>query len=208
MIEPVAIAILAKAPVAGLAKTRLIPALGAEGAAALQARFIRATLEKTLEARTGPVSLWCAPDAGHPLFAELSIAHPIRLHVQPDADLGIRMLRAIETAMGPAIVIGTDCPPIDAAMLRTAASMLRGNDAGRADVVLGPARDGGYGLIGMRKPEPSLFQDMVWSTSNVAEESRQRAISAGLTLRETELIWDVDQPEDLRLLADWDAART
>lgn len=208
MPDPVAVAILAKAPLPGFAKTRLIPVLGAEGAAALQARFIRATVRKALEAATGPVSLWCAPDPSHPLFVELGNDHDLRLQTQPDADLGVRMLFAFEEARGPAIVIGTDCPPLDAAMLRVAAGMLGGQDGRAADVVLAPARDGGYGLIGLRRPEPALFVDMAWSTPGVTHETRIRALASGLVLREVPEIWDVDEPEDLGLLAAWDAGRT
>src|SRR5215510_4928268 len=92
--EPVAIAILAKAPVAGRTKTRLIPALGADGAAHLQACLIRRTVATACEVATGPVTLWVTPDGSHSIFGDLASAYPIGLSTQPDGDLGARMLAA------------------------------------------------------------------------------------------------------------------
>src|SRR5512132_2769582 len=89
--QAVQIAVMAKAPIAGLAKTRLIPALGAAGAARLQRRLTLATLHAAREARLGPVTLWCAPDAGHRLFRALHRTTGIACRSQPDGDLGERM---------------------------------------------------------------------------------------------------------------------
>ena len=91
---PVAIAILAKAPVPGYAKTRLIPALGADGAAALQAAMLKRTLAMALAAGIGPVTLWCAPDRSHPAFAEAA-AQGVALAEQPAGDIGQRMQAAM-----------------------------------------------------------------------------------------------------------------
>src|SRR5215471_20947336 len=107
--EPVAVAILAKAPLPGLAKTRLAPALGADGAAALQARLIERAVETARAADIGPVTLWAAPDQDHPAFQTLAALFGVKLAPQPDGDLGARMLAAIAAAGGPVLVIGTDC---------------------------------------------------------------------------------------------------
>jgi len=194
--EPVALAILAKAPTAGAVKTRLIPALGADGAAALQARLIERTVETACAAATGPVTLWVTPAPPNEYFTTLASRFPIGLAVQPDGDLGARMLAACQAAAGPVIVIGTDCPALTLEHLREAADALREDN----DVVVIPAEDGGYVLIGSRQPQPVLFTDMTWSTDTVTSETRRRLAHAGLTARELPPLWDVDRPEDLARL--------
>jgi len=189
--EGVAVAVLAKAPIPGLAKTRLTPILGDARAAALQERLTARAIATACAAEIGPVTLWTTPDASHASFGVLARQHPIALAVQPDADLGARMLAAI--ANGPALVIGTDCPALAPSHLRAAAHHLRGG----IDAVLIPAEDGGYVLIGMREPYPTVFAGIVWSTDSVAAETRRRLAQAGLTWREPVRLWDLDRPEDL-----------
>lgn len=191
------IAILAKAPLPGIAKTRLAPMLGPDGAARLQARFIERVVNTAKAARTGPLTLWVTPDRLHPVFQTISALLGVTLAQQPDGDLGARMCAAIEAARGPALVIGTDCPALTPAHLRAAADALRDG----VDVVLIPVEDGGYGLIGMRKPEPRLFADMIWSTGSVMAETRRRLTRLGLSWREPARLWDVDVPADLERLS-------
>src|SRR5262249_25017896 len=188
--EPVAVAILAKAPLPGLAKTRLAPALGAAGAAALQARLIERAAETARAANIGPVTLWAAPDQDHPTFPTLAALFGVKLARQPDGDLGIRMLTALEAARGPAIVIGTDCPALHPAHLRAAAGAL----AGGVDAVVVPVEDGGYALIGMREPQPALFADMPWSTAGVMAGTPRRLTRLSLTPREPAPAWGVPLP--------------
>lgn len=190
-IERVAIAILAKAPIPGFAKTRLTPALGAEGAAMFQKALIDRAVETACAAGTGPVTLWAAPDATHAAFAALR-ARGVGLMQQVNGDLGARMLAALAAPGGPALVIGTDCPALSAGDLRAAADVLHG-----ADAVVFPAEDGGYVLIGTRRPEAALFADMAWSTPQVMDETRRRLRQAKLTWQEPVTLWDVDLPEDL-----------
>ena len=190
-IERVAIAILAKAPIPGFAKTRLTPALGAEGAAMFQKALIDRAVETACAAATGPVTLWAAPDATHAAFAALR-ARGVGLMQQVNGDLGARMLAALAAPEGPALVIGTDCPALSAGDLRAAADVLHG-----ADAVVFPAEDGGYVLIGTRRPEAALFADMAWSTPQVMDETRRRLRQAKLTWQEPVTLWDVDLPEDL-----------
>jgi rSAM/selenodomain-associated transferase 1 len=191
--EPVAIAILAKAPLPGLAKTRLAPALGADGAAALQARFIERTVAIARAAATGPVTLWAAPDQHHPAFQTLSALLGVTLARQPAGDLGARMLAALAAAKGPAMVIGTDCPALSDEHLAAAAAVLRDG----CDAVVIPVEDGGYALIGMRSPEPALFAGVPWGTGNVMAETRRRLRAARFVWREPARLWDVDEPADL-----------
>jgi rSAM/selenodomain-associated transferase 1 len=194
--EPVAVAILAKAPLPGLAKTRLAPALGADGAAALQARLIERAVETARAANVGPVTLWAAPNQHHPAFQTLAALFGVTLARQPDGDLGVRMLAALDAAHGPALVIGTDCPALQPAHLHAAAEAL----AAGVDAVVIPVEDGGYALIGMHAPQPALFADMPWSTAGVMAETRRRLTRLSLSWREPARLWDVDLPEDVERL--------
>ncbi len=185
-----AIAVMAKAPIPGLAKTRLIPDIGAHAAAVLAERLTERAVETAVAAEIGPVSLWCTPDPAHPTFQTLAHHHPLTLWAQPDGDLGDRMLAC--TVQGPTLVTGSDCPALTPTHLQDAARALHD-----ADVVLIPAEDGGYVLIGTRAPQPGLFSDMTWGTDTVLAETRQRI--AALNLRAVELapLWDVDTESDL-----------
>ena len=109
---------------------------------------------------------------------------------QPEGDLGARMLAAIGER--PTLVIGTDCPALTPAHLQEAAVALT-----RADVVLIPAADGGYVLIGARKPQPALFDNMAWGTDTVLAETRARVAALGLACIELDPLWDVDTESDL-----------
>jgi uncharacterized protein len=193
--EPIGIAILAKAPLPGLVKTRLIRRLGPQGAARLQRALVARTVETACRAGTGPVTLWTGLDPDHEIFTTLAARFDVRLARQSDGDLGARMLAAI--ADGPTLVIGNDCPALTPHHLREAAAALRdGNDA-----VIIPAEDGGYVLIGLRQPQPALFCAMRWSVPTVLAETRRRIAQYGLRARELAGLWDVDVPEDLdRLL--------
>lgn len=190
---PVAIAILAKAPVPGYAKTRLIPALGADGAAALQAAMLKRTLATALAAGIGPVTLWCAPDCSHPAFAEAA-AQGVALAEQPAGDIGQRMqvAMAAATTTGGVIVIGTDCPALTPGHLRQAAVALAGEDA-----VVIPAADGGYVLLGLRQANAAVFAGVAWSTPQVMAQTRARLVAAGLRHAEFSPLFDVDRSSDL-----------
>ena len=244
------IAVLAKAPIAGLAKTRLIPALGAAGAARLQRALTLRALHTAQHAALGAVTLWCAPDTQHRFFRALQRGTGVALRAQPGGDLGARMHaafvahtapeassdadsdadsdvdsdangaardaahdaahiaknspadsaanRAMNTAEArpPLLLIGTDCPALTGEHLHAAALALHDG----ADAVTLPAEDGGYVLVGLRAPQPALFEGMRWSTEHVMADTRQRARAAGLRLHEGPTLWDVDRPEDLARL--------
>jgi Uncharacterized protein conserved in bacteria len=196
MTETIAIAVLAKAPLPGFAKTRLIPALGTEGAARLQARLVEHAVATACAARIGPVTLWGAPDEGHPLFQAIGARLGVALARQDGGDLGERMLAAVTAADMPVLVIGTDCPALTADHLRAAADILRGG----ADAAIIPAEDGGYALIGLRAPARTLFSEMHWSVPSVMEETRRRLRDLGMTWQEPVTLWDLDLPEDIERL--------
>ncbi len=199
MTEPVTVMILARAPIPGRAKTRLIPALGPDGAARLQELFIRNTVEKAVMADIGPVVLWVTPDSGHPVFAACSARWNIPLLLQPEGDLGLRMFSALASTPGPALVIGTDCPALMATHLQKCADDLQRNDA-----VFIPAEDGGYVLAGMRNAHHLLFEDIAWSTPSVMAITRQRLEALDWQWEEPAILWDIDTPHDLTRLSPTD----
>lgn len=191
--EAIAVAVLARAPVPGFAKTRLAAVLGDGNAAVLQERLTARAIATACAADVGPVTLWATPDTSHASFGGLAQQHHIGLATQPDGDLGARMLSAIEAAKAPALVIGTDCPALTPHHVRCAAAHLRNG----IDAALIPAADGGYVLIGMRAPWPALFAGVAWSSDSVAAETRRRLARLRLSWREPARLWDVDRPEDL-----------
>lgn len=189
--------IMAKAPVPGYAKTRLIPALGAERAAALAARLLDRAVDEALRAQVGQVELCCAPDHRQPAFARHTGTPGLQLSDQCAGDLGARMAAPIARATqgdGAALLMGTDAPALDGPMLRDAARVLAAPDV---DAVFVPALDGGYALIGLRRPAPSLFDGMAWSTSSVMAQTRIRLARAGLRYVELPPIADIDEAADL-----------
>ena len=188
--------ILARAPIPGRAKTRLIPALGPDGAALLQELFIRNTVEKAVAADIGPVVLWVTPDADHRVFDEYRVRSSTDLSLQPDGDLGFRMFTALDSTRGPALVIGTDCPALMPAHLQECADCLIRNDA-----VFIPAEDGGYVLGGMRSAHRTLFDDIPWSTPSVMAITRQRLETLEWQWEEPYILWDVDDTHDLERLS-------
>ena len=173
--------VFAREPRAGRVKTRLIPLLGAAGAARLHARLVRRALATAREARLGRVELW-------------------GLRRQRGADLGARMLHAFRHGLRRAervILIGADCPALGAPALRQAARWL----AGGADAVLAPAEDGGYALIALRRISPRLFDGIAWGGAQVMAQTRARLAALGWRWRELAEMWDVDRPEDVPRLA-------
>jgi rSAM/selenodomain-associated transferase 1 len=188
------ILIFAKAPVAGKVKTRLIPALGAEGAAALAAEMLHRTASEASAAALGPVELCANPDSGHPDWRG-QIPPGLDLSAQGEGDLGQRMARAARRAIDDGehvILIGTDCPDLDRARLVEAAAALEWHDA-----IIHPARDGGYVLLGLRRFDPSLFEGIAWSTSAVAAATIARIEALGWSLKVGATLHDMDEPADL-----------
>lgn len=183
--------IFAKAPVPGQVKTRLIPALGPDGACTLYCRLLQRTLDSTAD-WAGSRYLYCAPSPEHPFFSELAERHGLSLRQQAQGDLGQRMAAALADFPEGALLIGSDCPVLDSRHLAQAAEALE-----NSDTAILPSEDGGYVLIGQRRPHPAPFTGMRWSHDQVMAHTRQRLAAAGLSLWEGPLLWDVDEPEDL-----------
>lgn len=194
------IIVFARAPEPGAAKTRLIPLLGAERAAALQRILIDRAITTALAAGIGPVELWCAPSALHPLLTHCAERHGIDAASQCDGDLGARMLHAAVTALAATprvIIIGADCPVLTAGDLQRASAALANGD----DAVLIPAEDGGYVLIGLKWWDARLFTDIAWGTDQVMATTRERLAALAWRWHELPTAWDIDRPADFERLA-------
>ena len=190
--------VFAKAPVPGLAKTRLAPALGADGAAALAECLLRHALLQATEADVGPVELCAAPDTTHPALRAAAAAFGADLTAQGGGDLGLRMHRALTRCLARhdrALLMGSDAPSLDATRLRAAALALESNDA-----VFVPALDGGYALVGLCQADPRWFAGMTWSHARVMDDTRERLRAAGVRWAELPPVADIDAPDDLRHL--------
>lgn len=148
-----------------------------------------------------PLELWCAPDQSHPQFQELARGCALTLHRQCGRDLGERLFHAACDASQRAahlILIGADCPLLDRDYLQRALVLL---SSGR-DAVLGPAEDGGYVLLGLRRAAAQLFAQMPWGGERVAALTRERLVRLGWCWGELPTLWDLDRPEDLVRFAD------
>jgi hypothetical protein len=186
------IIVFAKAPNPGEAKTRLIPALGAAGAARLHERLVDRALATACAAALGAVELCCAPDAAHPFFADRAARFGVALTEQGSGDLGARMQRALAARL-PAVLIGADCPVMTPGYLRAACRAI----AAGYDAALGPAQDGGYVLVAAGRSHPEAFARIRWGGPHVLEEQRARFRAIGWRWIELDTLWDVDRPEDL-----------
>ena len=183
------IIVFARAPVAGQVKTRLIPRLGAQGAARLQRRLIHAALRTA--GAVGRVELHVTRP--HSWLRGLGV--PLRL--QRGRDLGERMYHALR-GWRRTVLIGSDAPALRAADLRRALRLLRGG----TDVVLAPAEDGGYALIAARRIDARVFAGIRWGTDEVLARTLDNLRRCGLSHRLLRTVWDVDRP------ADFDRLRT
>jgi rSAM/selenodomain-associated transferase 1 len=196
-----AIIVFARAPSPGAVKTRLIPLLGAEGAAKLHARLVKRTLETARAAAFPRIELHGTPGIDDPFFRSCARDFAVALAAQAGGDLGARMLAAFESALAThsrALLLGSDCPALAASHLREADRALREG----ADAVFVPCEDGGYALIGLRSAEARLFDGIAWGGENVMADTHTRLTGLGWRWRELETLWDIDRPEDYaRLVA-------
>jgi uncharacterized protein len=187
--------IFAKAPIPGQVKTRLIPALGASGAAELATELLERLVRRLATVRLAPVELWCSPDPDHSQFRGLADAWGVSLHTQHGADLGERLENAADDALRRAkavLLVGADIPELDAAYCARALGALE-----RAESVLGRAEDGGYVLLGLKARAPSIFRGMPWGGDRVGAMTKRRIEQLGWRCEELETLWDLDRPDDL-----------
>jgi uncharacterized protein len=193
------IMIFAKAPEAGQSKTRLIPAMGEEGAAELHKRMAQYIINNMLTAGIADIELHCYPDCQHAFFLHQPALHNIALHKQQGRHLGERMANAMMKALTQsryAIIIGTDAPCLTPGYLLTAFEKLKSG----TDVVIGPAEDGGYVLIGLSQYNPLLFENIDWGSEHVLQQTLGRIKKSNMSLHILDMKWDVDTVNDLSKL--------
>ncbi len=200
--------LMLKFPRPGAVKTRLIPALGAERACELYCALVRHTLATAAElAEHTDIAIEVRlAGASDETAARAWLGDAVAIREQGGGDLGARMERATSAALAEGavavVVIGADCPQLTAAHLSAAFAALRDHD-----LVLGPAEDGGYYLIGLRRPQPALFSGIAWSTATVLAETLAAAQRAALSCHLLERLGDVDEPDDLAVWAETSAAQ-
>lgn len=196
------IIVFARAPRLGTVKTRLARDLGAQGALDIYRSLAEHTL-RVARAAGPPVHLYYAPADGHDEVRRW-LGAGLVYHPQAEGDLGARMAQAFDERFAGGArrvaIVGTDCPALDAATLRAALDGLAD-----VDLVLGPATDGGYYLMALRAPAPSLFADIPWSSARTRAVTLERARAARLTVRLLETRADVDTAQDW---AEWTSAAT
>jgi rSAM/selenodomain-associated transferase 1 len=198
---PRTLMVFARVPRPGAVKTRLIPALGAGGAARVYRLLLRRTLIAAARVPEVKRELWCTAEPDMAPCTTLARRLGMRLRRQGEGDLGARMAAAFEQALGyepagPAVLIGSDCPGYQPGYLAQAFALLE--DRKRPlDAVIGPALDGGYVLIGLRRPAPSLFEHIPWGTGEVLGRTCEALTAAGLRWAELPALGDIDRPEDL-----------
>jgi rSAM/selenodomain-associated transferase 2/rSAM/selenodomain-associated transferase 1 len=185
-------------------KTRLIPVLGSEGAAELHRQMAEHTLKRARELeRCRLVSFEVRYDGGSRSLMEQWLGAEISFSHQGKGDLGARMARAFHEAfqagMNRVVIAGTDCPGLTTDLMQKAFEALR-----QTDVVIGPANDGGYYLIGLRKAISQLFLDMPWGTEDLLERTIRVAKDLGLSVLLLEPLDDIDRPEDISV---WEGVR-
>lgn len=195
--------IFAKAPAPGFAKTRLIPALGFQGAAQFAQKLLHRTLAAARQSGIERQELCVTPASDDARWQSVDLPVDMIISNQGKGDLGERMARAAERALKQServILAGTDCVEISASLLREAAGALE-----EADAVIYPTADGGYALLGLKTFDASLFADLPWSTDQVAQLTLARMNKLKWRITLGRQLHDIDTPEDL---ARWFPAST
>ena len=190
--------VLTRAPVPGKVKTRLAVTLGADAAAEVYEELVHDCLTTCISAALCPVDIWCSPSTEHDFFQHCQQRYNSHLYQQAEGDIGQRMSYAIYSTLQHArhvVLVGADCPALNADDLDRAFGMLQQG----TDVVLGPAQDGGYYLIGMSDHHPSLFENIPWSTHNVLVATEGHLQAQGLGRGTLAMHRDVDTAEDYAL---------
>lgn len=188
--------VFCKAPVAGQVKTRLDNALTPSQCVEVHTELSLKTLDLVTHSKLCPVQLWCSPSIEHTFFSSIATQYDIALRQQQGKDLGERMHHAFCSALKtyrPVLIIGCDCPSLTRPDLVAALTALTDGN----DVVLAPAEDGGYVLIGLNQPRPELFDDIPWGTPQVLEKTRECITKYSFQHVEIKEQWDVDTPADL-----------
>lgn len=194
-----AVVVFVKKPLPGLVKTRLAKTYGNRGSARIARRLAEHQLRNLSSLDGVDVVLSCSPDTSHPFFSRLQDQTGCRAVRQEKGDLGRRMFTCFKSMLKQyrhVVIIGTDCPELDAGVIRQALNELRSG----AEVVLGPSVDGGYYLVGADKTDPGLFSGISWGTSSVLNDSIRRLDRLGWRYRLLGELMDIDTADDVRKL--------
>ncbi len=194
--RPGVLLVFAKAPVAGQVKTRLIPDMGQERALSIYTELLTRTLHTASKARFLETHVYVSGDVGHAYFRRYQNQHAVKLYKQQGQDLGQRMFNAFQAALDRhpyAVLIGSDCPSLTCSDLTMANDYLQNN----ADIVLGPAADGGYYLIGLKNNHRQLFTEIKWGKEDVFIDTCAKIAALNWDLRLLSKRWDVDTVADL-----------
>lgn len=190
------IAMFARAPVLGQVKTRLIPALGEQGALDMHLRLMNRQIEVLNQSSLCAAQLWLDKNKGHQEFNNFAG----ELKLQQGESLGDKMSHAAKAVLeqfSKVIIIGSDCPDMNDDYLELAIKAL--NDSA-IDIVLGPALDGGYVLIGMKKSQQAIFEGVAWGSELVLQQTLDKIEARGLTHIKLPPLRDIDTAEDLKSL--------
>lgn len=193
--RPLLLVQFTREPVPGRVKTRLQPALSAGQACEVHLALTRWMLDRLLALGDADVELSVAGDPGHAAFDEYRMRPGLAITQQGEGDLGARMHAALVrglAAYDKVLLVGSDCPSIDVGYLAEARDALKAHD-----VVLGPALDGGYVLIGARAIDSSVFDGIAWGTPQVYAQTVDRLEAGKLGWTALAALPDVDRPEDL-----------
>jgi rSAM/selenodomain-associated transferase 1 len=190
--------IFTRYPEPGKTKTRLIPALGAQGAAQLHRQMAQQTVERARQfIQSRSVSLEIRYTGGSLSQMQDWLGSDLIYNQQGTGDLGNRMNHSFQAGFDQGksaiMIIGTDCMELNKNILNQAFDTLK-----QQDLVIGTARDGGYYLIGLRRPIPELFQGIDWGTERVLEQTLVRCQPLNLSIGNLPQLSDIDRPEDLK----------
>ena len=195
--------IFTKAPVEGQVKTRLIPYIGTASATQLHRLLTAHVVKIATASHLCPVEVWCSPDTSHAFFQQLRQQYPVTLFTQQGKDLGEKMFHAVSDAMQRAtrvIIIGSDCLQFTTQHLQQALDSIAGSNK---RVVLTPAQDGGYVLIGMNHIDYRLFENIAWGSADVLTQTRRVLQQLGRDWQELSCLKDIDVESDLKDIADY-----
>ncbi len=187
--------VFAKAPLLGEVKTRLQPDYSVEQSLALHKKLVINTLTSISNSTEFDVELCCAPNRQHMFFLDCENRFAVKLNDQLGEELGERMAFAFSSALQlyeKVIIIGTDCPELDEIYIKEAMQALD-----KFDSVIGPAEDGGYVLLGLRKFSAELFSGFSWGSDTVLEQTRKVLNDLAWSSQELGIMHDIDRPEDL-----------
>jgi len=185
----------AKAPRPGFVKTRLLPILNARAAAELHSELLLKTCHTLCKSALGAVELWVDHNAANLAFSDCLAMGIDQICLQQGDDLGQRMAAALANGLlrhQVVILVGSDCPDIDTDYLLQAVRALNTHD-----IVIGPAEDGGYVLIGLKQPSPLLFQGISWGSDQVYKQTLGVIAELGVSWHALPPLRDIDRPPDL-----------